>query len=135
MLATVTDLLQRMCQQLDRDVEWYRSTFESYEPRGPELRPVLQTIRQTLALLGPDLTWNTEVGQLLVHKLLLVLPFPATLLSRITEATAVATAARGLGTMFEAVCIPRRFLKHLSNMWARWSHRWLTALADARLDR
>jgi len=70
-----------------------------------------------------------------MYHLLLVIPFPASLLGTVEAPSDVTSAIHGLGVMFDSVCIPRRFLKHISNMWTRWSHRWLMALADVRSGR
>ena len=135
MMSAVTGLLRKICDQLYRDVMWYRSTFESYEPHGPALIPVLATIHHTRTLLGPGLVWDTAPGRILMYHLLLVIPFPASLLGTVEAPSDVTSAIHGLGVMFDSVCIPRRFLKHISNMWTRWSHRWLMALADVRSGR
>lgn len=135
MMSAVTPFLQKICDQLYRDVDWYRSTFVSYEPRGPDLHPVLATIRRTRALLSPGIAWNTAIGRILMFHLLLVLPFPASLLGDMDGPLDAAGVVYGMGVVFDTVCIPRRFLKHLSNMWTRWSCHWLMAAADIRSGR
>ena len=116
-------------------MDWYRSTFASYEPNGPRLGPVLAAILRTRALLVPSLAWNNVAGRVLMFRLLLVLTFPASLVDNIDDMHETTDAIRAMGVMFESICVPRRFLKHLSNMWVRWSHRWLMALADIRSGR
>ena len=49
--------------------------------------------------------------------------------------TAVSDIIRLVGRMFELIRLPPRFLRHLSNMWIRWSYARLTAVADTRAGR
>jgi hypothetical protein len=79
--------------------------------------------------------WDTDAGRALIYKLLLVLPFPASLTAGLNDLLREVTVTHALGTMLETLCLPRRYLKHVSNMWARWSHKWLIEIGDVRSGR
>jgi hypothetical protein len=40
-----------------------------------------------------------------------------------------------MGQMFDAVSLPRRYLRPLADMWIRWSYKWLIQFGDLRCDK
>lgn len=135
LLATATNFMQRLCRRLHNDVKWYESSFESFEPHGPQLEPAFLAIQHALTQLTPDLEWNNDTGKWLIYRLLLGLPLPASASTATTTDSSIGAVAQALGIMFEKICLPSRFLKHVSNMCARWSNKWLMAIADVRSGR
>lgn len=133
MFADVTRFLTSMCRLLYRLVEEYQYCFVSYAPFGPELVPTFQAINQALQTLSLDsFEWDTDAGHTLIYRLLLLLPFPPSLTTGFNSTRREVAASHSLGTVFERLCLPRRYLKHLSNMWARWSHKWLMEMGEVR---
>ena len=136
MFASVTRFLTSMCRLLYRLVDEYRYCFVSYSPAGPDLKPTFQAIVRALETLSPDdFTWDSDAGHVLVYRLLLVLPFPDSLTTGFNPLRREVMVSHALGTVFQTLCLPRRYLKHLSNMWARWSHKWLIEMGDVRSGR
>jgi hypothetical protein len=112
------------------------------ELRGPESEvpsdaPTLDAIDAVAQSLLDPPTWDSPAGRALVFRLLLVLPFPSSFadLPMPDGQTAVSDIIRLVGRMFELIRLPPRFLRHLSNMWIRWSYARLTAVADTRAGR
>ena len=107
------------------------------ESEVPSDAPTLDAIDAVAQSLRDPPTWDSPTGRALVFRLLLVLPFPSSFadLPMPDGQTAVSDIIRLVGRMFELIRLPPRFLRHLSNMWIRWSYARLTAVADTRAGR